>query len=110
MKGESHIVEDICCTALLDQGKFAFISCHASCYKNFTLHRKTSFIMALAGKLKYNICVLNLSERGLTDDRLAVALSAVPPQVLCSPFCSLLKSKSQTFLAFFSVHSAPGRC
>jgi chaperone BCS1 len=37
--------------------------------------------MALAGKLKYNICVLNLAERGLTDDRLAVALSAVPPQV-----------------------------
>jgi mitochondrial chaperone BCS1 len=42
---------------------------------------KTSFIMALAGKMGYNICVLNLAERGLTDDRLAVALSSVPPQV-----------------------------
>lgn len=31
---------------------------------------KSSFIMALAGELEYNICVLNLSERGLTDDRL----------------------------------------
>lgn len=43
---------------------------------------KTSFIMALAGKLNYNICVLNLAERGLTDDRLAVALSSVPPQCI----------------------------
>lgn len=42
---------------------------------------KSSFIYALAGKLNYNICVLNLSERGLTDDRLALALSCVPPQV-----------------------------
>lgn len=45
---------------------------------------KTSFIMALAGCLGYNICVLNLSERGLTDDRLAVALSSVPPMVSLS--------------------------
>lgn len=42
---------------------------------------KSSFIMALAGKLGYNICILNLSERGLTDDRLGLALSTVPPQV-----------------------------
>lgn len=42
---------------------------------------KTSFIMALAGRLGYNICVLNLAERGLTDDRLALALSAIPPHV-----------------------------
>ena len=46
---------------------------------------KTSFIMALAGKMGYNICVLNLAERGLTDDRLAVALSAVPAQVSSFP-------------------------
>jgi len=37
--------------------------------------------MALAGRLGYNICILNLSERGLTDDRLALALSNIPPQV-----------------------------
>ena len=30
---------------------------------------KTSFIQALAGELGYNICLLNLSERGLTDDK-----------------------------------------
>lgn len=42
---------------------------------------KSSFIMALAGKLGYNICVLNLAERGLTDDRLSLALSSIPPQV-----------------------------
>jgi chaperone BCS1 len=40
---------------------------------------KSSFIMALAGHLNYNICILNLAERGLTDDRLAQALSCVPP-------------------------------
>ena len=43
---------------------------------------KSSFIMALAGSLGYNICILNLAERGLTDDRLALALSAIPPQSL----------------------------
>jgi chaperone BCS1 len=35
---------------------------------------KSSFILALAGKLEYNICILNLAERGLTDDRLSLAL------------------------------------
>lgn len=39
---------------------------------------KSSFISALAGSLHYNICVLNLNERGLTDDRLAALLSQVP--------------------------------
>ena len=37
---------------------------------------------ALAGKLKYSICVLNLSERGLSDDRLNHLLSVVPQQSL----------------------------
>jgi chaperone BCS1 len=36
--------------------------------------------MALAGELGYNICTLSLSERGLTDDRLHVLLSIVPPR------------------------------
>jgi chaperone BCS1 len=39
---------------------------------------KSSFIFALAGHLGYNICVLNLAEKGLTDERLALALSCVP--------------------------------
>lgn len=39
---------------------------------------KTSFIVALAGELDYNICILSLSDEGMTDDRLAQALSVVP--------------------------------
>ncbi|KAJ3092741.1 hypothetical protein HK102_003616 [Quaeritorhiza haematococci] len=43
---------------------------------------KTSFIQALAGELEYNICVLNLSERSMTDDRLAHLLCHAPPRSL----------------------------
>lgn len=43
---------------------------------------KTSYILALAGELDYNICVLNLSERGMTDDRLSHLLSHAPPRSL----------------------------
>ena len=39
---------------------------------------KSSFIQALAGSLDYNICVLNLSERGLTDDKLNHLLVNAP--------------------------------
>ncbi|OMH81288.1 Mitochondrial chaperone BCS1 [Zancudomyces culisetae] len=39
---------------------------------------KTSFIQALAGELGYNICVLNLNERGHTDDRLNHLLTVAP--------------------------------
>ncbi|WVW82092.1 hypothetical protein I302_104097 [Kwoniella bestiolae CBS 10118] len=39
---------------------------------------KTSFIQALAGSLHYNICLLNLAERGLTDDKLNHLLGLVP--------------------------------
>lgn len=41
---------------------------------------KSSFITALAGELEYSICVLNLSERGLSDDRLNHLLSVAPQQ------------------------------
>jgi len=41
---------------------------------------KSSFITALAGELEFGICVLNLSERGLTDDRLNHLLSVAPQQ------------------------------
>lgn len=43
---------------------------------------KSSFITALAGELGYGICILNLNDRGMTDDRLAHALSEVPQQCL----------------------------
>jgi chaperone BCS1 len=39
---------------------------------------KTSYIQALAGALQYDICILNLSERGLGDDKLIHLLSNVP--------------------------------
>ncbi|KAF7323147.1 hypothetical protein HMN09_00095000 [Mycena chlorophos] len=39
---------------------------------------KTSFIQALAGSLSYDICIVNLSERGLADDKLNHLLSNVP--------------------------------
>lgn len=39
---------------------------------------KTSFIQALAGSLSYDICLLNLSERGLGDDKLTHLLSNAP--------------------------------
>jgi len=43
---------------------------------------KSSFITALAGQLDYNICILSLNDSGLTDDRLAHALSLAPQQSL----------------------------
>lgn len=39
---------------------------------------KSSFIQALAGELSLNICLLSLSERGLTDDRLNHLLTVAP--------------------------------
>lgn len=41
---------------------------------------KSSYITALAGELEFGICVLNLSERGLSDDRLNHLLSVAPQQ------------------------------
>ncbi len=64
---------------------------------------KSSFIFALAGKLGYNICILNLAERGLTDDRLALALSCIPPQVDNHVIIVILLNSS------FSEHSLIGR-
>ncbi|WFD25878.1 Complex III assembly protein translocase and chaperone [Malassezia nana] len=39
---------------------------------------KTSFITALAGHLGFHICLLNLAERGMTDDKLTHLLSNAP--------------------------------
>lgn len=39
---------------------------------------KSSFIQALAGSLSYDICILNLSERGLSDDKLNHLLTNAP--------------------------------
>ncbi len=43
---------------------------------------KSSFIQAIAGELDFNIGILNLSERGLTDDRLNHLLTKVPPRTI----------------------------
>ncbi|CAK9013040.1 unnamed protein product [Durusdinium trenchii] len=43
---------------------------------------KSSFVSALAGRLGYNICVLNLGDPSMTDDRLAHMLAVVPPRCL----------------------------
>ena len=44
---------------------------------------KSSFIVSLAGELDYNICIMALSDEGLTDDRLAQALSVGLSAQLC---------------------------
>ena len=41
---------------------------------------KTSFVLALAGHLDFNICVLSLSDSGMTDDRLNHLLTQAPPR------------------------------
>lgn len=43
---------------------------------------KTSFIQALAGSLDYNICILNLSEMNLTDDRLNHLMNNIPQRLI----------------------------
>lgn len=43
---------------------------------------KSSFIQALAGEMDHNISLLNLSERGLTDDRLSHLLTNIPPRTI----------------------------
>ena len=39
---------------------------------------KSSFIFALAGELEFSICVLNLSDRAMSDDRLSHRLADAP--------------------------------
>ncbi|ODO11840.1 hypothetical protein I350_00624 [Cryptococcus amylolentus CBS 6273] len=59
---------------------------------------KTSFIQALAGSLNYNICLMNLSERGLTDDKLNHLLGLVPERsfVLLEDIDSAFNRRIQT--------------
>lgn len=59
---------------------------------------KSSFITALAGEFEYSICVLNLSERGLTDDRLNHLLSVAPQQsiILLEDIDAAFASRDET--------------
>jgi chaperone BCS1 len=43
---------------------------------------KSSFIQALAGELDFNIAILNVNERGLTDDRLNHLLTNIPQRTI----------------------------
>lgn len=43
---------------------------------------KSSYVTALAGQLGYNICILNLGDPGMADDRLQHLLAVVPPRTL----------------------------
>ncbi|KAI1846679.1 hypothetical protein JX266_007252 [Neoarthrinium moseri] len=43
---------------------------------------KTSFIQALAGELDYSVAMVNLSEIGVTDDKLAFLLTKLPERTI----------------------------
>ncbi|KAJ2892553.1 hypothetical protein MKZ38_009620 [Zalerion maritima] len=43
---------------------------------------KSSFIQALAGELDYSVAMINLSEMGMTDDRLAYLLTKLPKRTI----------------------------
>lgn len=43
---------------------------------------KSSFIQALAGELNFSIAIVNLSERGMTDDRLSHLITKLPPRTI----------------------------
>lgn len=59
---------------------------------------KSSFITALAGELEFSICLLNLSERGLTDDRLNHLLNNAPEQsiILLEDIDAAFASREET--------------
>ncbi|GAA5839323.1 hypothetical protein JCM5353_000373, partial [Sporobolomyces roseus] len=65
---------------------------------------KSSFIQALAGSIDYNICVLNLSERGLTDDKLNHLLANAPERsvVLLEDIDAAFSKRQQTGEAGFN--------
>jgi len=43
---------------------------------------KSSFIQALAGELDFGVAMINLSERGMADDKLAHLLTKLPPRTI----------------------------
>lgn len=59
---------------------------------------KSSFITALAGEIEFGICLLNLSDRGLTDDRLNHLLSVAPQQsiILLEDIDAAFASREET--------------
>jgi chaperone BCS1 len=43
---------------------------------------KSSFIQSLAGELDFGVALINLSERGITDDKLSMLLTKLPPRTI----------------------------
>ena len=81
---KGHIVEDV--KDFLSNAKW-YYDRGIPYRRGYLLHGppgsgKSSFIQALAGNLDYNIAMLNLSEWGLTDDRLNYLLTIVPRRSL----------------------------
>ena len=79
-----HIVEDV--KDFLNSGQW-YYDRGIPYRRGYLLHGppgsgKSSFIQALAGTIDYNIAMLNLSERGLTDDRLNHLLTILPRRTL----------------------------
>ncbi|XP_076685314.1 mitochondrial chaperone BCS1 isoform X1 [Andrena cerasifolii] len=72
---------------------------------------KSSFITALAGELERGICVLNLSERGLTDDRLNHLLAMAPQQtiVLLEDIDAAFSSREEIFVAVKGAYDGLNR-
>ena len=66
--------------------------------------RQVLLCRRIGGELGYDICVLNLSDAGLTDDRLAHALSTTPPTSLI-----LLEDVDAAFVQREAAEGAPGR-
>lgn len=73
---------------------------------------KSSFIQALAGELQYNICVLNLTDRSLTDDKLAYLMATLPPRSMLlledvdAAFTHTRENKSAVSLTFSGLLNA----
>jgi hypothetical protein len=65
---------------------------------------KTSFIQALAGELGYNICLLNLNDRGLSDDRLLHLMTELPPRslVLLEDIDAVFNKRESAYSVTFS--------
>ena len=62
---------------------------------------------ALAGELEYSICVLNLSDRGLSDDRLNHLLAVAPQQsiILLEDIDAAFVSREETPQGTYCVAS-----
>lgn len=71
---------------------------------------KSSFIQALAGELNYDISLLNLSERGLGDDKLNHLLSNVMERsiVLIEDIDAAFNKRVQTGEDGYVIFLAPG--